>query len=216
MDISKLDEFISIKGPENIPFGMITITNNAGGGQPVSMQNMREVSKIYRKYNIPFIIDACRFAENTYFIKLREPGYENKSVLEIAQETFSLANGATMSAKKDGIANIGGFLAMNDEDFYHAARNEPILREGFPTYRGFASRDLDAIAVGFREALVESYLEYRLAQTTYLGESLLEIGITIIVPPGAHAINIDAGRLLPHIPNTAYPGIALPTAMYIE
>ena len=216
MDLAKLDAFIEEKGPENIPFGMITITNNAGGGQPVSMENLKAVSKLYRKYNIPFIIDACRFAENAYFIKLREPGYENKSILEIAQETFALADGATMSAKKDGIANIGGFLAMNDEDLYNQARNELILREGFPTYGGLAGRDLDAIAVGFKEALEEPYLEYRLAQTTYLGESLLEVGVPIIEPPGAHAIYIDAGQLLPHIPNTEYPGLALSSAMYIE
>ncbi|KAA3647006.1 MAG: tyrosine phenol-lyase [Chloroflexi bacterium] len=216
MDLAKLDAFIEEKGPENIPFGMITVTNNAGGGQPVSMENLKAVSKVYRKYNIPFIIDACRFAENAYFIKLREPGYENKTILEIVQEMFSLADGATMSAKKDGIANIGGFLAMNDEDFYNQARNELILREGFPTYGGMAGRDLDAIAVGFKEAMEEPYLEYRLAQTTYLGESLLEIGVPIIEPPGAHAIYIDAGQLLPHIPNTEFPGLALSSAMYIE
>jgi tryptophanase len=180
------------------------------------MANLREVSKTYKSYGIPFFIDSCRFAENAYFIKLREKGYANKTPLEIAQEMFSYADGATMSAKKDGIVNIGGFLAMNDEDLFQNVRNELIIREGFPTYGGLAGRDLDAMAVGFKEALDEAYLDYRLAQTTYLGELLLEKGIQIIEPPGAHAIYIDAKALLPHIPQKELPGQALSIEMYIE
>jgi len=216
MDISKLRDFIEEVGPESIPLGMVTITNNAGGGQPVSMANLRQISQVYREYGIPFFIDACRFAENAYFIKLREPGYADKTPLEIAQEMFSLADGATMSAKKDGIVNIGGFLAVNDDDLFESIRNELIMREGFPTYGGLAGRDLDAMAVGFKEALEVPYLEYRLAQTTYLGERLLENGIQIIEPPGAHAIYIDAMKLLPHIPQYQLPGQALSIAMYRE
>ncbi len=216
MDIAKLRDFIEEVGPQAIPLGMVTITNNAGGGQPVSMANLRQVSQVYREYGIPFFIDACRFAENAYFIKLREPGYQDKTPLAIAQEMFSLADGATMSAKKDGIVNIGGFLALNDSDLFERVRNELIMREGFPTYGGLAGRDLDAMAVGFKEALEVPYLEYRLAQTTYLGERLLENGIQIIEPPGAHAIYIDAMKLLPHIPQTELPGQALSIVLYLE
>ncbi len=216
MDIGKLRAFIEQTSAENIPLGMITITNNAGGGQPVSMQNLREVAAVYREYGIPFFIDACRFAENAYFIKLREPGYADKTPLEIAQEIFSLADGATMSAKKDGIVNIGGFLAVNDADLFAQIRNELIMREGFPTYGGLAGRDLDAMAVGFKEALEVPYLDYRLAQTAYLGERLLEKGVPIIEPPGAHAIYVEALRLLPHIPQRELPGQALSLAMYLE
>ncbi|MGD2028268.1 MAG: tryptophanase, partial [Anaerolineales bacterium] len=216
MDIAKLRAFIEEKGAENIPLGMITITNNAGGGQPVSMQNLREVAETYNEFGIPFFIDACRFAENAYFIKLREPGFEDKSPLEIAQEIFSLADGATMSAKKDGIVNIGGFLAVNDDTLFEKVRNELIMREGFPTYGGLAGRDLDAMAVGFREALQVPYLEYRLGQTTYLGNRLLDKGIQIIEPPGAHAIYIDAKEMLLQIPQPELPGQALSIAMYRE
>ena len=216
MDLNKLRTFIEAQGPQNIPLGMITITNNAGGGQPVSMENLRKTAEIYQSYGIPFFIDACRFAENAYFIKLREPGYEDKTPLEIAQEIFSLADGATMSAKKDGIVNIGGFLALNDEQLFQDVRNELIMREGFPTYGGLAGRDLDAMAVGFKEALQVPYLEYRLGQTTYLGERLLESGIQIIEPPGAHAIYLDAMKLLPHIPQRELPGQALSIALYLE
>lgn len=216
LDIQKLQNFIEHHGPQNIPLGMITITNNAGGGQPVSLENLRQTAETYKTYGIPFFIDACRFAENAYFIKLREPGYENKSPQEITKEVFSLADGATMSAKKDGIVNIGGFLAMNDSALFQDVRNELIMREGFPTYGGLAGRDLEAMAIGFREALEIPYLEYRLSQTTYLGEKLLENGIQIIEPPGAHAIYIDAMKLLPHIPQNELPGQALSLALYQE
>ncbi len=214
MDLDKLRGFIANVGAGNIPFGMITITNNAGGGQPVSMANLQAVAAIYREHHIPFIIDACRFAENAYFIKLREPGYEDKSILEITQEIFALADGATMSAKKDAIVNIGGFLAVNDEEMFVDIRNELILREGFPTYGGLAGRDLDAMAVGLREGMEESYLAYRLGQTAYLAGKLLEAGIPIVEPPGGHAVYVDASRLLPHIPPDAFPGQALAVELY--
>ncbi len=216
MDIDKLRSFILDVGAKQIPFGMITITNNAGGGQPVSMENLRATAAVYREFGIPFFIDACRFAENSYFIKLREPGYADKSTHEIACEMFSLADGATMSAKKDAIVNIGGFLAMCDENLYQRACNELILREGFTSYGGLAGRDLDAIAVGLWEGLDESYLAYRLGQTRYLGESLVKAGIPIVEPPGGHAIYLDAGRLLPHIPQAAFPGQSLAVELYRE
>jgi tryptophanase len=216
MDLQKLRKFIQQVGHENIPFGTLTITNNAGGGQPVSLENIREVAAIYREFDIPFFIDACRYAENSYFIKLREAGYANKSTLEIAHEIFSLADGAFMSAKKDAIVNIGGFLAMRSQDLYQKVCNELILREGFPTYGGLAGRDLDAMAVGLREGLDESYLAYRLAQTAYLGSRLLDAGIPIIEPPGGHAIYLNAGGLLPHIPHDEFPGQSLAAALYLE
>lgn len=216
MDLRKLEKFIEEKGSENIPFGMLTITNNAGGGQPVSLHNIHAVSDIYRRHNIPFFIDACRFAENVYFIKLREEGYRDHSTQEIAREIFAAADGATMSAKKDGLANMGGFLAMNDQDLYQQAGNELILREGFLTYGGLSGRDLDAIAVGLQEALNETYLSYRLEQTAYLAEELKDSGIPIIEPPGGHAVYIDAGQLLPHIPQHQFPGQALAVALYLE
>ncbi len=214
MDIYKLREFIQNTGPQNIPFGMITITNNAGGGQPVSLENIRQTANTYHEFGIPFFIDACRFAENAYFIKLREPGYSQKSTLEIAREIFSLADGATMSAKKDAIVNIGGFLAMNDETLYRQACNELILREGFPTYGGLAGRDLDAMATGLREGLDETYLAYRLGQTSYLSERLLAGNIPIVEPPGGHAVYLDAGRLFPHIPQKEFPGQSLAVELY--
>jgi tryptophanase len=216
MDLDKLRTFIEETGPEQIPFGMITITNNAGGGQPVSMENLHAVSAIYKEHEIPFFIDACRFAENAYFIKMREPGYADKSTLEIAQETFALADGATMSAKKDAIVNIGGLLAMNDEELFQQVKNELILREGFPTYGGLAGRDLDAIATGLREGLDEDYLAYRLGQTAYLAEKLIEAGIPIVEPPGGHAVYINAGELLDQIPQPEFPGQALAVELYRE
>ena len=214
MDIIALGDFIQTTARENIPFGMITITNNAGGGQPVSMENLRQLSRLYREFGIPFFIDACRFAENAYFIKLREPGYAEKTILEIAREMFSLADGCTMSAKKDAIVNIGGFLCMNDQDLYQRACNELILREGFPTYGGLAGRDLDAIATGLREGLNENYLAYQIGQTAYLADNLKQAGIPIIEPPGGHAVYIDAGAFLPHIPPGEFPGQALAIELY--
>jgi tryptophanase len=216
LDIQKLRAFIQEIGVEDIPVGMITITNNAGGGQPVSLENLRDTAKTYLEFGIPFFIDACRFAENAYFIKMREPGYANKTTLEIAHEIFALADGATMSAKKDAIVNIGGFLAMNDPSLYQKACNELILREGFPTYGGLAGRDLDAISTGLWEGLDEDYLAYRLGQTAYLAERLLENDIPIVEPPGGHAVYLDAGRLFPHIPQTDFPGQALVAELYLE
>jgi tryptophanase len=216
MDLDKLTRFIEEAGRENIPFGMITITNNAGGGQPVSMENIKATAEIYHRYQIPFFIDACRYAENACFIKMREPGYESTSVLEIAQEMFSVADGCTMSAKKDALVNIGGFLCMNDGDLFDRAKQALILREGFPTYGGLAGRDLEAIAQGLWEGLDEDYLSWRLAQTAYLGEGFLANGVPIVEPPGGHAIYIDSGGFLPHVPREQYPGQALAIEIYIE
>jgi len=216
MDLEKLRAFIEKVGPQNIPFGMITITNNAGGGQPVSMANLRAVSELYHAYGIPFFIDAARYAENCYFIKQREPGYQDKSILEIARETFSLADGMLMSAKKDAIVNIGGLLCMRDEELYRRVCNELILREGFPTYGGLAGRDLEAMAVGLYEALEEDYLSYRLQQVAYLAERIRDQGLQIIEPPGGHAVYIDAGALFPHIPHNEYPGQTLTVELYLE
>jgi len=216
MDIDKLRAFIQQTGVQNIPFGTITVTNNAGGGQPVSMANVRAVAEVYHSFGIPFFIDCCRYAENAYFIKLREPGYANKSTLEIAREMFSLADGAFMSAKKDALVNIGGFLAVRDAALYQEICNALILKEGFITYGGLAGRDLDAIATGLWEGLDESYLAYRLGQTAYLGNCIQQAGVPIVEPPGGHAIYLDAGRLLPHIPHAEFPGQALCAALYLE
>jgi len=216
MDIAKLKAFIQKTGPENIPFGMITVTNNAGGGQPVSMENIRAVSETYHSFSIPFFIDAARYAENAYFIKLRESGYADKTPLQIAQEMFALADGMCMSAKKDAIVNIGGLLCVNDEGLYRNICNELILREGFYTYGGLAGRDLDAMAVGLYDGLDESYLSYRLGQTAYLMERINAAGIPTIQPAGGHAVYIDAGSVLPHIPHGEFPGQALAVELYLE
>jgi len=216
LDIAKLRDFIKQTGAENIPFGMITVTNNAGGGQPVSMENLKAVAAVYHEYKIPFFIDSARYAENAYFIKLREKGYENKSVIEIAREMYSLADGMTFSAKKDAIVNIGGLLCLNDEKLFQNIRNELILREGFPTYGGLAGRDLDAMAVGLYEGLDETYLGYRLAQTAYLAGRINEAGIPTIQPAGGHAVYLDAHAVLPHIPQAEFPGQALAVELYRE
>jgi tryptophanase len=216
MDVEKLEAFINEKGVENIPLCMITVTNNSGGGQPVSMQNIREVKEVCKKYNIPLFLDACRFAENAYFIKLREKGYKDKSVLEIAQEMFSYADGATMSAKKDALVNIGGFLALNDDELAMKCRNLLIVTEGFPTYGGLAGRDLEAVAQGLEEVVDEHYLEYRIKSVEYLGNKLVEEGVPIIEPPGGHAIYIDAKRFLPDISPEQYPGQSIVCELYLE
>ncbi len=216
MDTTALEKVVAEHGPEKIPLIMLTITNNSGGGQPVSMENIREVSRIARNSGIPFYIDACRFAENAHFIKRREAGYENTPTIEIARETFSYADGCTMSAKKDAFANIGGFLCTNDAELAHRERNILILTEGFPTYGGLAGRDLDAIAIGLCEILDEHYLDYRLDSTKYVVNHLAEAGIPVIAPAGGHAVYLDAGRFLPHIEPLQYPGQALAVELYIE
>lgn len=216
MDIEKLESFIKKTGVENIPLCMITVTNNSGGGQPVSMQNIRDVKEVCKKYGLPLFIDACRFAENAYFIKMREKGYENKTPLEIAQEMFSYADGITMSAKKDALVNIGGFLAMNDENLAMNCRNLLIVTEGFPTYGGLAGRDLEAVAQGLLEILDEHYLQYRIRSVEYLGEKLVAAGVPIIEPPGGHAIYIDAKRFLPNISADQYPGQSIVCELYLE
>ncbi len=216
IDIKKVENAIQKYGVENIPLIMITITNNSGGGQPVSMANVREVSSLAKSYSIPVIFDACRFAENCFFIKEREEGYADKSVYEIAQELFSLGDGCTMSAKKDGLVNIGGFLALNDENLAQKITNMLILIEGFSTYGGLAGRDLEAIARGLKEVLNEDYLQFRINQTRFLGESMIENGIPIIRPIGGHAVYIDAKRMIPHIPQSEFPGQALVVELYKE
>ncbi len=209
MNIPALRKFIIETGAENIPVCMMTVTNNSGGGQPVSMQNIRETKALLKKFGIPLFLDACRFAENAYFIKKREKGYANKTPKEIAQEMFSYADGCTMSAKKDAIVNMGGFLGINDDQLAARSRNLLIVTEGFPTYGGLAGRDLEAIAQGLVEVLDENYLRYRLRSVEYLGNKVTEIGVPIIQPPGGHAIYIDAKRFLPDIPPEQYPGQAI-------
>ena len=216
MDVAALEETIARVGREHIPLVMLTITNNSGGGQPVSLENARQVSAICRKHGIPLYFDACRFAENAWFIKLREPGCENKTPKQIAQEMFALGDGCTMSAKKDGMANIGGFLCTNDDTLAQQERDLLILTEGYPTYGGLAGRDLEAIAVGLQEACDEDYLRYRIASTAYLGNHLAEQGIPIVMPPGGHAIYLDARGFCPHIPLDQFPGVALAAEMYLE
>ncbi|HEY5463976.1 MAG TPA: tryptophanase [Hanamia sp.] len=216
MDTVALQKFIEEKRAENIPLCIITVTNNSGGGQPVSMQNIRDVKSICKKHNIPLFIDACRFAENCYFIKKREKEFANVPVSGIAHELFSYADGCTMSAKKDAFANIGGFLAMNNEELAIKCRNLLIITEGFTTYGGLAGRDLEAIAIGLKEVMEEDYLQYRIRSIEYLTEKLIAAGVPVMQPAGGHAVYIDAKAMLPHIPSNQYPGQALVAALYIE
>ncbi len=216
MDVKGLEALIAREGAEKIPLCMITVTNNTGGGQPVSMANIRAVSQLCREHGIPLYLDACRFAENAYFIKLREEGYGEKSVREIVAEMFSYADGCTMSAKKDALVNIGGFLATNDATLAQQERDLLILTEGFPTYGGMSGRDLEAIAVGLEEVLHEDYLEYRLATVRYLGENISREGVPIVQPPGGHAVYIDAAAFLPHVPPQKLPGQSVVAELYAE
>ena len=216
MDIPALSKTIQEKGAENIPMVIMTVTNNSGGGQPVSMKNIREAKEVCAQYSIPFFIDACRFAENAYFIKLREEGYTDKTVPEIALEMFTYADGCTMSAKKDAFANIGGFLAMRNLELAIRCRNLLIITEGFTTYGGLAGRDLEAIAIGLQEVMDENYLQYRIRSIEYLSNKLANAGVPVMQPAGGHAVYIDAKEFLPHIPVDQYPGQALVCALYEE
>ncbi len=216
MDTDALEAAIRRHGAANVPLVMVTVTNNSGGGQPVSLANLRAVREVCDRHAIPLFLDACRFAENAWFIKQREDGYADASIGDIVREMAALADGMTMSAKKDGIANIGGWLAMNDDVWAEQARNLEILTEGFPTYGGLAGRDLEAIAQGLREVVEEDYLRYRIRSTAYLGEALVEVGIPCVQPIGGHAVYVDAGALLPQIPPLQYPGQSLAVALYRE
>jgi len=216
IDLEKLEKFIQDKGPEKIPLVMLTITNNSGGGQPVSMENIRETSRVCHKHELPFFIDACRFAENAFFVQKREKEYSSKSILEIARETFSYADGATMSAKKDALVNIGGFICLNDDGLEQKLRNNLIVSEGFPTYGGLAGRDLEAIARGLEEVVDQDYLAHRVDQVGYLWDLLNEGGVPVYAPAGGHAVYILADKFLPHIPREHYPGWALTVALYRE
>ncbi len=215
MDVEALDALLARAG-KKVPLVMLTVTNNSGGGQPVSMENVRQVSAVCRKHRVPLYFDACRFAENAYFIKLREPAYATKTPKQIAQEMFRYGDGCTMSAKKDGMANIGGFLCTNEDGLAQQEKNLLILTEGYPTYGGLAGRDLEAVAVGIQEALQEDYLRYRIASTAYLGNHIAEHGVPIVQPPGGHAVYIDARAFLPHIPASQFPAVALATELYLE
>lgn len=215
MDVEKLHAFLS-ENAENVPLVMLTITNNSGGGQPVSMKNIRQVSEVSKAFGKPFFLDACRFAENAYFIKIREKGYENKSILEICQEMFSYADGMTMSAKKDALVNIGGFLALNDNVLAQKCRNVLVVTEGFPTYGGLAGRDLEAIAQGLEEILDENYLQYRVRTIEYLGEKLTKAGVPLILPTGGHAVYLDATKFCKEIPSWQFPGQSIACALYIK
>lgn len=214
IDLAKLEACIKEHGRENIPVVMVTVTNNSGGGQPVSLENLRAVRKLCDQYSLPFFLDACRFAENAWFIKQREPGQQDRSVREIVREMFDLADGATISAKKDGIVNIGGLLLMRDSELIRRADELLILTEGYLTYGGLAGRDLEAMAQGFEEVVHEDYLQYRIRSTAYLGEKLLAAGVQIVEPPGGHAIYIDAKHFCQHIPQEQFPGQALVVGLY--
>ena len=214
INLDRLEALLDAEG-DRVPIVMLTVTNNTGGGQPVSLANIRGAKALCDTYDVPLVLDACRFAENAYFIKQREDGYGDRSVKEIVREMFSHADGMTMSAKKDALVNIGGWLALDDDAWARKARNQLILTEGFPTYGGLAGRDLEAIAVGLQEIVDEDYLEYRMASTRYLGEALTELGVPIVKPVGGHAVYIDAKSLLPHIPPRAYPAQSLAGALYV-
>jgi tryptophanase len=214
MDLEALDAFITERGAEHVPVVFVTITNNSGGGQPVSLENLRGVRAVCDRHGVPLFLDACRFAENAWFIREREPGQQDREVRDIVREMASLADGMTMSAKKDAFANIGGWLAMNDGDLADKCRTLLILTEGFPTYGGLAGRDLEAIAQGLREVVQHDYLRYRIRSTAYLGDALVAAGVPVVLPIGGHAVYLDARALLPHIPAPEYPGQALAVALY--
>jgi tyrosine phenol-lyase len=216
MDVAALEQTLQRVGRERVPLVMLTITNNSGGGQPVSMENARAVKAVCEKHGVPLYFDACRFAENAYFIKLREPGYAGKSPKQIAQEMFQLGDGCTMSAKKDGMANIGGFLCTNNDFLAAQEKNLLILTEGYPTYGGLAGRDLEAVGIGIQEALSEDYLRYRIISTGYLGKHIADYGVPIVQPPGGHAVYIDARAFLPQVPQSQFPGVALANELYLE
>jgi tryptophanase len=216
MDLGALEETIGEVGAQKVPLVMMTVTNNSGGGQPVSMENLREIRSICDRHGIPLMLDACRFAENAWFIKQREPGYSEAAPVDIAREMFALADGATMSAKKDGMSNIGGFLGLRDPEMATAARNLLILTEGFPTYGGMAGYDLEAVAQGLWEALDEDYLRYRIRSTAYLAQLAEAAGMPTVRPPGGHAVYLDAARALPHIPPGHYPAQVLACALYLQ
>ena len=215
IDLGRVEALLKEKA-DRVPFGMLTITNNSGGGQPVSLENVRAYAALLKRYGKPLILDACRFAENAMFVKMREPGQENRSVRELAREIFRCADGCTMSAKKDGMVNIGGFLALNEETWVEQAKNLLILTEGFPTYGGLAGRDLEALAVGLEEVTDEDYLRYRLRTAEYLGEKLKAGGVGIVEPTGGHAVYLDAKDFLPHLSSADYPAWSLCNALYLE
>ncbi|GIK16996.1 MAG: tryptophanase [Planctomycetota bacterium] len=214
MNVAELERLIQRVGPERLPLVMVTITNNSGGGQPVSLENLRAVRAVCDRHGLPLFLDACRFAENAFFIKRREPGCDHKPVADIVHEMFDLADGATISAKKDGLVNIGGLLLLRDESLFQRASSLLILTEGFVTYGGLAGRDLEAMAQGFEEVIHEDYLTYRIRSVEYLGERLLSAGVPILEPPGGHAVYLDAAAFCPHIPPAQFPGQAVVCALY--